>query len=197
MRCLNIIVVLFLIVPSVSVCAADNPAAETETPLIKWLDDAANRASIEKAARGHELYVCLVNAGSYGEKEKSPRYARYELFADIKFASKGVINGADFNVPSKLTRFVYGESAPREIQTNAFGVAYLFHDLLRNDFLSLPERTVNPLILLNIEDPYDMVVYLKVGDKSVYVRRDSFHNLCRKLHEELESMWESGRGQKE
>jgi hypothetical protein len=64
------------------------------------------------------------------------------------------------------------------------------HDLLRNDFLSLPEQTANPLTLFNIEDPYELFVYLKVGDKSAYVRRLPYHDLCRTLHEKLLAMWD-------
>ena len=105
----------------------------------------------------------------------------------------GVIDVMDSNVPAKLSRFVYGETAPAKTQVDAFNVACLVHDLLRNDFLSLPKQTVNPMMLFRIESPYDIVVYLRVGDKSVFVRRDSFHDLCRKLHVNLQSMWVEGK----
>lgn len=182
------LVALFLIVRCF-VFGDEPPVLPKKTALEKWYNDVTNRESMEQAARGHEIFICLVNVGTWEPEKENPRYARYELFADIKFAHKGVINDADFSGPAKLSRFAYGETKPVEMKVKGFDVACLAYDLLRNDFLSLPKQTNSPLTLFNFEDPYGLFVYLKVGDKSVFVKRDSFHDLCWKLHVQLQSMW--------
>lgn len=185
MRCGTFIIILFLSMLVGRIYATD---ANSEKPnIVKWYEEVSNQEVIKKEAKKHGVYLRLVSFGSW-----APENACYEYYADLtpeQMRTPG--NGKYENISAKFSQTGYGNPVAKEKQPDVLALLWLMDDLVRNDILTLPSRTEynDDIVVFRIEDPYRIFVYLKIGDKTVCVCRESYHDLLRHLHNKLQEMW--------
>lgn len=150
-----------------------------------WLAH-TDRSSIEKAAEAYPLYLRVVAFGTWG-----PEDACYELFSEdgVEEISDRYGRQSERNAHFVRRSRKAGVREVRDIAPSH--LLWLLSDLDRDDFFVLPEGRSKSWLppVFRLEDPYDIVVFARVGKRTIWVHRRSFHTVCRELHRGIMADW--------